>query len=160
MVIMVIHDDLVLLHSCISRLNFCTHYVSLDCSENPILTEFDQVCDQVSPNFWTLTLAILAGHKLAFPFVLVAFGIRSNRMLVSSAFLASAASTLTSFQQAIIPAPFRDTLDEVVAATHGLLDSSLQLSWTSGLCETHRKSGTIPYLLGFNSNCLPTQHHR
>lgn len=105
------HDALVLLKNSLSMPKLLYFLRTSDCSDNPLLTTFDNTLKQGLSAILNVDLSETQWRQASLPVRHGGLGIRSVRMLAPSAFLASAAST-HDLQQSILPAAVRD-LDDV-----------------------------------------------
>ena len=86
------------------------------CASNPLLSAFDNVLRRGLSKILNIDLNDSQWTQASLPVQMGGLGVRSACMLAPSAFLASAATTL-SLQNAILPETLRDTEDTMVAFT-------------------------------------------
>ena len=87
-----------------------------DCSANPLLAKFDELLRTGLSSILNVDLNDDQWLQASLPVSEGGLGIRSAQMLASSAFLASAASTL-QLQQSILPDSIKSLTDKAVAST-------------------------------------------
>jgi hypothetical protein len=110
------HDALVLLKNSLSMPKLLHLLRTTDCSDNPLLARFDETLRTGLSTILNVDLSDTQWLQASLPVRDGGLGIRSAQMLAPSAFLASAASTLT-LQQSILPDNISSLEDESIAAT-------------------------------------------
>jgi hypothetical protein len=122
------HDALVLLKNSLSLPKMMYLLRTADCSENPLLTTFDNILRSGLSDILNVDLNDIQWLQASLPVRHGGLGIRSAQMLAPSAFLASAAST-HDLQQSILPDPVSPLDDESIP--------DVENKWSSlSRCET------------------------
>ena len=108
------HDAMVLLKNSLSMPKLLYLLRTSECSGNVLLSKFDDTLRTGLCKLLNVELGDDQWLQASLPLRNGGLGIRSAKMLAPSAFLASAASTL-SLQQSILPEPFKSSPDLTVA---------------------------------------------